>query len=385
MWLGTVATDRAAEARAILDAHWQPGGWTPPNPARYPWQWLWDSCFHAVAWAALGEPGRAVAELDSALGAQDRAGFVPHIRYHDDPGPHPDFWGRPATSSITQPPMYGHAVATMLRAGVAVPERVTWRARRGLGFLLDHRQRDPSGLVTLVHPWESGADDSPRWDHWSPDGFHRDVWWQTKGDLLTSVERGPGGEPLANPAFPVASAGFNALVAFNARELAGVIGDERLSGHAEELVRALDGRWDGHLRTWRDAGPHAETSGRIRTADSLLPALVTARPAAREVALDLLVELDAFGAPFGPTGVHREEPVFDPKGYWRGSSWPQITYLLWGAAVDAGRADVASALAQSALAGARRSGHAEHWDPDDGTGLGAIPQSWTALALLLHH
>ena len=26
----------------------------------------------------------------------------------------------------------------------------------------------------------------------------------------------------------------------------------------------------------------------------------------------------------GPTGVHRDEPAFDPRGYWRGSAWPQI-------------------------------------------------------------
>jgi len=33
--------------------------------------------------------------------------------------------------------------------------------------------------------------------------------------------------------------------------------------------------------------------------------------------------------------------------------------------------------------GAVESSWAEYWDPDDGTGLGASPQSWAALAALV--
>ena len=34
--------------------------------------------------------------------------------------------------------------------------------------------------------------------------------------------------------------------------------------------------------------------------------------------------------------MHRGEPVFDPEGYWRGSAWPQLTYLLTLAGVPLG-------------------------------------------------
>jgi hypothetical protein len=33
--------------------------------------------------------------------------------------------------------------------------------------------------------------------------------------------------------------------------------------------------------------------------------------------------------------------------------------------------------------GATKSGFAEYWDPDTGAGLGAAPQSWTALAAVV--
>ncbi|MEE1564332.1 MAG: hypothetical protein V1249_05055, partial [Acidimicrobiales bacterium] len=43
----------------------------------------------------------------------------------------------------------------------------------------------------------------------------------------------------------------------------------------------------------------------------------------------------------------------------------------------------AAQLAAATVAGAWASGLAEYWHPDTGAGLGATPQSWTGLALLL--
>src|SRR3546814_20387922 len=102
--------------------------------------------------------------LETALSAQDADGFVPHLRYVHEPRPHQDFWGRPDTSSITQPPMYGHALAELERAGMPVSDEVLDRATRGMWFLLRDRKRSPGGLVELCPPWESGCDARPRRD-----------------------------------------------------------------------------------------------------------------------------------------------------------------------------------------------------------------------------
>jgi glucosylglycerate hydrolase len=383
--------------RTILEAAWRPedpsgAGFCVPHPSTYPWQWLWDSCFHAIVWAHLGDE-RAIAELDSALVAIDAEGFVPHMRYAGTPSPHEGFWGRPGTSSITQPPMYGHAAAELVRLGLDPTPRTLERATRGMRFLLERRRRSRGGLIELCHPWESGCDDSPRWDGVLGD-WDRQRWYDAKGALLGAVERSPSGAPLANPAFRVASAGFNALVAFNTVELAGLTGDDVLTRGAQELAEALDDRWDPELRTWVDDGPTAATSGRIRTLDALLPALVTARPVPEVLAP--LADPAAHGAPYGPTGVHRAEPTFAPSTYWRGSAWPQLSYLCWVAtrSTVAGSDDPAAgtggssagalepSLRRSMVEGAVASGFAEHWDPDTGAGLGAVPQSWSTLALV---
>lgn len=377
------ADELDAAARRILDAAWRPqpdgSGFCVPNPTTYPWQWLWDSCFHAVVWSHLGDE-RAVTELEAALADQHDDGFVPHLRYASGPNPHAALWGRATTSSITQPPMYGHAVAVLDAAGATLPDALLERATRGLEFLLDRRRRSAGGLVELCHPWESGCDDSPRWDDILIGGaWAHDAWYEAKGTLLASVRRSPNGAPLANDAFAVGSVGFSALVAWNALELAGVTGDAELRSSAEALVDAIAERWDAEVQTWVDDGPTTGRSGRIRTLDALLPLLVCPRQAA----FAQLGDPQAFAAPCGPRGVHAAEATYDPTRYWRGSAWPQLTYLLWVAATSGRERRTARELVRSMVSGTMRSGFAEHWEPETGAPLGAVPQCWTTLTCVM--
>ncbi|MCY3910780.1 MAG: hypothetical protein OXF99_04655 [bacterium] len=382
---GPAEYDRSAvreAARAVLEAHWVPEGYAVPNPATYPWQWLWDSCFHAVCWAELGDD-RGLTELQNALSVQGADGFVPHMNYVRNPGVAADLWGRDDASSITQPPMYGHAVAELVRRGVDVDEETVAKAERGLRFLLVDRHRLANGLVALCHPWESGADDSPRWDDFCPGGFSLDSWRRAKNQLVVPIERSPTGSPVANPAFESASAGFNALVVFNARELATVAGRSEITGYADDLAGCLTEQWDQSLRTWTDAGMAESGSGRARTLDGLLPVLVAAEADRIDAVAADLIDPSAYGGWCGPAGVHRKEPGFDPRLYWRGPAWPQLSYLVWVGLRRQGRHEAAGTVASAAVRGAMRSGFSEYWDPDDGTGCGATPQSWTALAALM--
>ena len=368
-------------ARSVLAANWREVGYTVPNAEVYPFQWLWDSCFHAVTWARLGEPERARSELTHLFRMQAADGFVPHVDYEWSPAHHADFWGREGASSITQPPMFGHAVAELWRRGVDVSDLVE-PATAGLTFLLERRSR-VGGLVALCHPWESGGDDCPRWDHWCGGEWSKAAWFTVKGELLGGLVTSEVGSPVANRDFVVGSCGFNALVAFNAFELAAVTGDAALEAAASSIVDALAARWDPRTSTWIDTGDAEHDSGRVRTLDALLPVLVERDPTVRERVFAALLDDDAYGGECGPAGVHRDEPTFAARTYWRGPAWPQLTYLSWVAARRHGRDDDARRLADMLVLGAQRSGWAEYWDADDGTGLGAAPQSWAALAAVV--
>jgi hypothetical protein len=372
------------DVRAALDAAWVVSeGYTAPNTEVYPWLWLWDSCFHSLIWAELGEPDRAVGELAAALSTIDSAGFVAHMGYQLDRQRPVELWGRPGASSITQPPMFGHAIAQLVRRGIDVPPGLVEAATRALAHLLRDRRR-LAGLIEIVHPWESGCDDSPRWDDLCPgDGFDLETWRTHKIDLLAHIERGEAGEPLHNPRFAVASVGFNALVAFNARELESATGDGSLADATDELVGSIDARFDRDRRTWIDVGPTEAGSGRSRTADGLLPLLVTADDAARHRVVEDVLDEDAYASAFGPRGVHIGEPTYEASTYWRGPVWPQLAYLLWVALDRAGEADAAEVVRTTTVAGAIESGLAEYWNGETGRGLGAIPESWSGLALVM--
>lgn len=371
----------AAAARTVLEANWRSEGYTVPNAEVYPFQWLWDSCFHAIAWAELGVPDRAHSELAHLFRTQTADGFVPHIDYEFAPLHHADFWGRADRSTITQPPMFGHAIAELHRRGIDVADLVE-PATRGLLFLFDERER-VDDLIALCHPWESGADDCPRWDHWCDGAWTVDAWRARKSALVTTLRVNDCGSPVSNSSFRVASCGFNALVAFNAIELHEVTGDDRLLDRALSLIASLDTRWDASLRTWVDAGDSEQSSAAVRSLDAVLPVLVTADETRVDAVMEQLLDVDAFGGACGPAGVHRAEPTFEARTYWRGPAWPQLSYLLWVAARHRGRSHEAGSLGAALIAGAQRSRWAEYWDASDGHGLGAAPQSWTAIAVVV--
>ena len=230
-----------AGAREVLEQHWRAQGFTCPNGTTYPWLWLWDSCFHSIVWAELGEAERAVSELAVALSGQDADGFVPHLLYLDRSDTHDAFWGRPATSSITQPPIYGHTIAELGRRGIDVPADTVERATAGLRFLLERRRRSRAGLIELVHPWESGCDHSPRWDDLivppaagagrsTVDPYDGERWFERKGELLAGIHRSRSGSPLWNDDFAAGSVAFSAITVFCVDELVSVTGDASLAG-----------------------------------------------------------------------------------------------------------------------------------------------------------
>ena len=370
----------------ILQAHWQPDvGYCVPNPETYPHQWLWDSAFHSVAWARLGDE-RGVTELSSLLSGQLDCGMVPHMRYGPIP---PSSWLGPLTpsSSLTQPPMYGHAVAELLRVGFEVSVEDQHAAIRGLRWLLDKR-RDASGLVYLVHPWEAGNDHAPRWDGWgapgtTPDTYDQQARSQWNKALMRDVVIGADGAATSSSRFVVCPAAFNAYVVFNARELGVAVGDDDLIRDADELAQLIDDLlWDAETEMWADR-PVVGGDGLTHTipiSDGVMPALVSANEECAQLALNSLNDPHVFGGtPFGPTNVAQNQPSYDPSAYWRGPAWPNISYLLWLAVCRWHDTKTADEIAQHTIAGAVVSGWAEYWNPHTGAGLGAVPQSWTSL------
>lgn len=376
------------EVRNLLDAHWRPEhGYSVPNPGTYPHLWLWDSCFHAIIWAKLGDV-RAVQELEAVLAGQLNSGMVPHMRYG---GEGSDTWLGPLarTSSLTQPPMFGHAIKLLADAGITLAPETLTKAKAGLDWLWENR-RTPEGLVYVVHPWEAGNDHSPRWDDWgapgrTKEGYSRPARTAWNKERMKEVTFSADGAANWSTSFVACPAAFNAYTAFNMRELASVTGDRELADQADAVAAAMDEHlWDDKEQLWSDlavvgGGPSAG----IPISDGVMGALVTADPAKARAALAQLRESDRFGAEFGPANVARQHPAYDPDTYWRGPAWPPLNYLFQRAFLGQGMAREAEAMAELTAKGAVASGWAEYWNPENGRGLGAVPQSWAGLVIAM--
>ena len=370
--------------RNILESHWDDDrGFCVPNPATYPHLWLWDSCFHAIIWAHLGDR-RALRELESVLSGQLEDGMVPHMIYGAVPS---DTWLGPLTktSSLTQPPMFGHAVKVLIQKGIQPDEATLARAKKGLDWLWDQR-RTEDGLIYVVHPWEAGNDHGPRWDDWgapgrTPANYSRPARTAWNKERVFDISFADDGAAQWSSTFVVCPAAFNAYVAFNMAELADALGDVEMAERARLLSDAIDDKlWDEESQLWIDlpvvgGGP----SARIPISDGVMGALVTRDPVKARAALSQLDDPNRFGAPYGPANVSRTHAAYDPETYWRGPAWPPMNYLFWLAQRRWGMDDAAAETARQSLDAARLSGWAEYWNPETGGELGAAPQSWTGL------
>ncbi|MGW1158171.1 MGH1-like glycoside hydrolase domain-containing protein [Streptomyces sp. NPDC002519] len=169
----------------MLEGNWT-GTSTVPSRGLYPHQWSWDSAFIAIGLRHLW-PLRAQTELETLLDAQWADGRIPHIVFNasvplDAYFPSPDFWrsstaGRAAgaprtveTSGIVQPPVHALAAWLVHRADPGLSRergflpRVYPRLAAWHRYLLHRRDLGGGGLVSVVHPWEQGMDNSPVWD-----------------------------------------------------------------------------------------------------------------------------------------------------------------------------------------------------------------------------
>ncbi|GIL66828.1 hypothetical protein Vafri_20320 [Volvox africanus] len=145
-------------------------GWSTPDRTPHGWQWLWDSCFHALGMNLVNHT-MAWEQLRGLLRCQRPDGFLPHICSRGG-GPEGEGEGQgdvalsgPA-SQLTQPPLLAWAVwdnylfaRDKRRLEWALPRIISL-----LDWLARHRSRDGGLTYFYVHGFESGMDNSPRFD-----------------------------------------------------------------------------------------------------------------------------------------------------------------------------------------------------------------------------
>jgi glucosylglycerate hydrolase len=390
------------------------GDFTRPAPRLYPHQWSWDSAIIAIGLAHL-DPGRAARELRSLFAGQWASGKQPHIVFDPAAGPaeyfpdaerwssslSPDAPRAVATSGLCQPPVHAIAALRIWRLGRS-REFLDWIYPRLLSYheyLATARDPEECGLVTIYHPWESGMDNSPRWDaalaaievgdlppYRRRDLAHVEDRAQRPTDAdydrylwLVELLRRAGYDNRAIQAehpFLVKDVLFSAvLVAANEAllelaEAAGAPDGERIEAWLRRGRHGLAEHFDPELGLCLDDDVRAGRAVRVGTVAGFAPLLAGDAPAAFTGHPDLRWPL--------PPTTSPSDPAFDRRSYWRGPTWPVVNWLLWGGLMRAGEHARAERLRAAALQQVREAGFSEYFDPFSGDPLGSPDQSWTA-------
>lgn len=400
------------------------GVFIKPGPHQYPHQWNWDAALVALGLSHFDMP-RAKAEIRALLSGQWQDGMLPHVVYHNVPSdyfPYAGFWqienspdepGVP-TSGITQPPLLATVVQRM-HSRSPMPDFISEiypALLRWHRWLHTARDADGSGLACIIHPWESGTDDSPRWLHIFESIRPEALPEFQRGDMkyvaaterpnraeyerfiyLIDVFRKQGYAPeklLAYSPFLVQDILFNAIL-FRAdedlRELAMSLDQpvEEIDGWLSRIRHVYNDRfWDEDAGLYYDYDVRSGKSIPVNTASTFMPlfaGLLLKEQAKRLVEGHLLNPTEY--APDGEvhhwvTTTAKTEPAWEPRRYWRGPVWVIMNWFILEGLQRYGYEDLAETIRQDTLGLIEEAGFREYYDGRDGSGCGSTDFSWSA-------
>ncbi|HEX2792783.1 MAG TPA: trehalase family glycosidase [Candidatus Paceibacterota bacterium] len=370
--------------------------YTVPSPSTYPYQWLWDSCFHAIVLAKL-EPEAAISELRSLLSRQMPDGMVPHMIFWQPKLTHPYhlLWQeKTGVSGMTQPPMVAYAALEIYRQTkeTAFLKELFPSMLAYYRYLIDKRDPHDHHLISIINPDESGEDNSPRFDVAlrvkSSISFFGHMYRRHR---LVAANRTCAFDPLVcmHERFWVKDVPFNAILIKNLEclaEIAALLEEheakefatthkELISFTMREFLMAEGVFWSavglehGHLKvaTWAHFAP-------------LFAGLYTPEEA-KELIRVHFNDPETFRSAFGIRTVSKKEPSYRSAGFWRGPVWFAPHWFIHKGLMDYGFFEEARWLRETSTGLVEKHGFREYFDPESGKAYGAHNFTWGTLVL----
>lgn len=425
------------KAKAVLKKN-DLGTWTQPASGLYPHQWLWDSCFIAIGLRHI-DPERAKDEIRSILGGQWKNGMIPHIIFSDAKGYHAGPWlwnshvspnapSHVQTTGITQPPILGEAI---VRIGEILPsaERIAWYEEVFEPLLRYHewlyRERDPkgTGLVTVVHPWETGMDNTPPWMEilrkkaginglllLEKIGLGRfiDLFRQDTHDVPAEERMSThdlyavykivrqlhqleydNSKILKKQKVLVQDLAFNSILQKANSHLKDIASEldkplpKNLLRSMSKVSGALENCWDEKSNNYYSLDYCTGKPIKVPSIATLLPIY---GDKLNKEKLDCLLEhlnpLSDFSSPFGIPSAPVSSKFFNAHRYWQGPVWINMNWLLIQGLRSNGCHKEAAELKNNTLNLVEKAGMYEYFSPLDGSPAGICDFSWTAALVL---
>lgn len=380
--------------------------YTAPSPGIYTQQWFWDSCLHSLVWSELGEKDRALQELESLVFGKGDKPFFPHMLFwkrirniywwlFDGLYPTEDY------SELIQPPLIGFSVKKLLDNGINVEQiaEVSEEILNYYKYILKVRAPDNSNLITIIHPWESGLDSTPKFDlNLTNSRFMRTRQWLRMRNLLKEFQKFDWNQEVMvrNSSFKVKCVLTNTLCAWGLESFSSVLDALRMNEEAvvmrEEADKILQNLithcWNEENGLFFDLNVKKQGYEQIqlKTITSLMPLMLNIPKDIEQNLISHLIDPKEFWPRYPVPTVSMDEKTFNPTDIpllWRGPTLINTNFFLWNGLKRHNETKIAEELTEKTLNLIKKSGFREFYNPIIGEGGGAENFGWSTLILLM--
>lgn len=303
--------------------HWEGGdGLTPypytaSAPFMYPIQFFWDEFYHSVLLADLKDPNLSYQFIENFSFAQAPDGGMPgSLSFNRNEKEYREDVTKNGSSDM-QPVLLGVTLSQLKnKPGWPKDEIKTIynTYNKYVGWLYKSKDKDANGLVEYTNSYNSGADDSPRFDNLYPQSNHI-------GDMQ-SVE---GVEQNV----------WLSLLHYNLSEMATILGDKKASKTHATKAALLENKiekyfWNESDGMYYDINITTHQQIKVKTAFTFMAMFLknARKDRIKRLVAEHLKNPKEFWLAYPVPSVAFSEPNFKQTTMWRGPVWPNINWLI---------------------------------------------------------
>ena len=327
---------------------WSPLRGILPSCCWFAGVWNWDSAFHVMA-LSRWNPELAREQCRIFFRLQKSNGMFPDVwrengELMDQYGKPPVFpWAAAILEKRFPDPQFRKECAESYRRNEEFWVKYRSCPETGL-FHYDADKTDPAKYETWVR-WESGLDNSPRWDHGCAGLYAIDLNCYMVMFYRAMNELDPSPEWVKK--------------------------EKILIEKIETLL------WNEEAQCYQDREIAGGKFNGVISPASFMPLFIgTASPERARAMAKIAEEHETPGWP----SVSYHDPAFDPEGYWRGRTWLNIAYFALKGLKDYGYAELAETGRRTLLDYVRKTPGfiCENYHPLTGEPLGCSHFGWSA-------
>ncbi len=411
--------NRLEEAKKILLGNRKNGYTLPTNNKLYPAQWNWDSAFIALGYSHFNLDF-SITEIETLLDGQWDDGMVPHILFHEKDTsyfPNHTTWkcGKNIPSSgITQPPVLAIILKKIIENNQLNDDqnsrilKILIKIKKYHEWFIKFRDPNKTGLVSILHPWESGYDNSPIWDEpMSNILVDKDLNYQRRDlEVSNSDER-----PLKKDydryvtirdqfrdvnydpnklyelsIFNVVDVGFNSLFLKANKDLVKLLKKFKLN--YDELDFFISKSESEIIKLYNYDSDEFVSKDLNTNKDILIPSITNYFTLTADLKNDKLnkkiinnLKKHNLNEKYIFSTIKSDHQTFEEKRYWRGPVWINCNWLIYEGIKNKDK-EYSIKIKNETISLIENKGFHEYYSCNDGSVMGANNFSWSAALYL---